>query len=196
VAEAPLADLQGIFGAWAISIQRGVRGEGSGQLGRERPAFAEHDPEGETVGSISNERTFRADASDPALIESVLCGLCERVCWRARKRRIRARTVTLKLRYADFHTLTRARTLAVPTSSEFELYPILREMLAAARTRTLPVRLLGVQLSHLGVFEQLSLFDKHEKAGAVVDRIREKYGFATVGLATQLGGERRSVNRR
>ena len=196
VAEAPLADLRGIFGAWATSIQRGVRGEGSGQLGRERPAFAEHDPEGETVGSISNERTFREDASDPALIESVLCGLCERVCWRARKRRIRARTVTLKLRYADFHTLTRARTLAVPTSSEFELYPILREMLAAARTRTLPVRLLGVQLSHLGVFEQLSLFDQHEKAGAVLDRIREKYGFGTVGLATQLGGARGSGNRR
>ena len=195
VAEASLADLRGIFGAWAASIQRGVRGEGSGQLGRERPAFSEHDPEGETVGSISNERTFREDASDPALIESVLCGLCERVCWRARKRRIRARTVTLKLRYADFHTLTRARTLAVPTSSEFELYPILREMLAAARTRTLPVRLLGVQLSHLGVFEQLALFDQHEKAGAVVDRIREKYGFGTVGLATQMGGGRRPAAR-
>ena len=192
VAEAPLAELQAIFGAWATSIQRGVRGEGSGQLGRERPAFAEHDPEGETAGSISNERTFREDASDPALIESVLCGLCERVCWRARKRRIRARTVTLKLRYADFHTLTRARTLAAPTSSEFELYPILREMLAAARTRPLPVRLLGVQLSHLGVFEQLSLFDQHDRAGAVVDRIREKYGFGTVMLATQMGGERRS----
>ena len=61
-------------------------------------------------------------------IESVLCGLCERVCWRARKRRIKARTVTLKLRYADFHTLTRSRTLA-PTSSELELYPIVKEML-------------------------------------------------------------------
>ena len=132
-----------------------MQGQGSGALGRERPAFSEHDPEGETVGSISNERTFREDVSDPATIESVLCGLCERVCWRARKRRIKARTVTLKLRYADFHTLTRSRTLA-PTSSELELYPILKEMLAAARTRPLPVRLLGVQLSNLGVFEQLS----------------------------------------
>jgi len=53
-----------------------------------------------------------------------------------------------------------------------------------------------VQLSHLGVFEQLSLFDQHEKAGAVLDRIREKYGFGTVGLATQLGGARGSGNRR
>ena len=95
--------------------------------------------------------------------------------------------MTLKLRYADFHTLTRSRTLA-PTSSELELYPVLKEMLAAARTRPLPVRLLGVQLSNLGVFEQLSLFDHHERAGAVVDQIRERYGFSMVTLATQLGG--------
>jgi DNA polymerase IV len=200
VADAPIAELRQIFGAWAPSIQRGVQGQGSGALGRERPAFSEHDPEGETVGSISNERTFREDVSDPGTIESVLCGLCERVCWRARKRRIKARTVTLKLRYADFHTLTRSRTLA-PTSSELELYPILKEMLAAARTRPLRVRLLGVQLSNLGVYEQLSLFDHHEKAGAVVDQIRERYGFSMVALATQLGGAgktlvgRRSVGR-
>jgi DNA polymerase IV len=102
--------------------------------------------------------------------------------------------VTLKLRYADFHTLTRSRTLA-PTSSELELYPILREMLVAARTRPLPVRLLGVQLSNLGVFEQLSLFDQHERTGAVVDRIREKYGFSMVGLATQLGGSGKTLGR-
>ncbi len=187
VADAPLAELRQIFGAWAAGIQRGVQGRGSGDLGRERPAFSEHDPEGETVGSISNERTFREDASDPAVIHSVLCGLCERVCWRARKRHIKARTVTLKLRYADFHTLTRSRTLA-PTSSELELYPVLKEMLAAARTRPLPIRLLGVALSNLGAFEQLSLFDQHEKAAAVIDRIREKFGFSIVTLATQLGG--------
>ena len=74
-------------------------------------------------------------------------------------------------------------------------------MLAAARTRSLPVRLLGVQLSNLGVFEQLSLFDHHERVGAVVDDIRERYGFSMVTLATQLGGAgktlvgRRSVGR-
>ena len=168
------------------------RGSGSGELGRERPAFAEHDPEGETAGSISNERTFREDVSDPASIESVLCGLCERVCWRARKRGVKARTVTLKLRYADFHTLTRSRTLA-PTSSELELYPVLLEMLALARTRTLPVRLLGVQLSNLGVFQQLPLFDDHERIGAVVDELRERYGFSIVGLGTQLGGEGKTL---
>jgi DNA polymerase IV len=200
VAEAPLAEIRKIFGAWAPSILRGVQGKGSGDLGRERPAFSEHDPEGETVGSISNERTFREDVTDPASIESVLCGLCERVCWRARKRRIKARTVTLKLRYADFHTLTRSRTVS-PTSSELELYPVVKEMFTLARSRTLPIRLLGLQLSNLGVFEQLSLFAHHERIGNVVDDIRERYGFSMVTLGTQLGGEgktlvgRRSVGR-
>src|SRR5512144_1774604 len=181
VAEASIADLQKIFGAWAASISRGVQGLGSGDLGRERPAFAEHDPEGETVGSISNERTFREDVTDPASIEAVLCGLCERVCWRARKRHVKARTVTLKLRYADFHTLTRSHT-TMATNSELELYPIVKEMFAAART--LPIRLLGMQLSNLGMFEQLSLFDRNERVGAVVDSIRARFGFATVSLAT------------
>jgi DNA polymerase-4 len=187
IAGAPEAELRKIFGAWAPAILRGVQGQGSGDLGRERPAFSEHDPEGETIGSISNERTFAEDVSDPASIESVLCGLCERVCWRARKRHIKARTVTLKLRYADFHTLTRSRTVA-PTSSELELYPVVREMFVQGRTRRLPVRLLGLQLSNLGVFEQLSLFDQHERVGTVIDSIRERYGFSIVTMATQLGG--------
>ena len=183
VAEASVADLQKVFGAWAASISRGVQGLGSGHLGRERPAFAEHDPAGETVGSISNERTFREDVTDPASIEAVLCGLCERVCWRARKRGVKARTVTLKLRYADFHTLTRSQT-STATSSELELFPIVKEMFAAARTRALPIRLLGLQLSGLGTFEQLPLFDRNERVGAVIDSIRARYGFAKVSLAT------------
>ncbi len=190
VAAAPVAALQEIFGAWAASISRGAQGLGSGELGRERPAFAEHDPEGEAVGSISNERTFREDVTDPASIEAVLCGLCERVCWRARKRGVKARTVTLKLRYADFHTLTRSQTTQA-TSSELELYPIVKEMLAAARTRPLPIRLLGVQLSGLGVSEQLPLFDRNDRVGEVVDRLRARFGFGTVSLATGRGARGR-----
>jgi DNA polymerase-4 len=191
VAEASVAELQEIFGAWAASISRGVQGLGSGDLGRDRPAFTEHDPEGEVAGSISNERTFREDVTDPASIEAVLCGLCERVCWRARKRHVKARTVTLKLRYSDFHTLTRSQT-TMATSSELELYPVVKEMLVAARTRPLPIRLLGVQLSNLGVFEQLPLFDRTERVGAVIDSLRARFGFATISLATARAGPRGS----
>jgi len=94
--------------------------------------------------------------------------------------------VTLKLRYADFHTLTRSHT-TMATNSELELYPIVKEMFAAARTRSLPIRLLGVQLSNLGMFEQLSLFDRNERVGTVVDSIRARFGFGTVSLATGRG---------
>src|SRR5205085_11769272 len=120
VAAAPLAALRKVVGAWAEPIQRGCRGQGGHELGRERPAFQEYDPSGGTLGTISNERTFREDVRDPASIEAMLCALCERVCWRARKRGVKARTVTLKLRYADFQTLQRSRTITA-TCSELEL---------------------------------------------------------------------------
>jgi DNA polymerase-4 len=122
--------------------------------------------------------------SDPHTIESMLSSLCERVCWRARKRRIFARTVTLKLRYADFTTLSRARTLS-PTSSELELFPVVKELFAQARTRRTPIRLLGLALSNLGVFEQLPLFSGGtEKVSDVVDAIRSRWGYDTVSWAT------------
>ena len=98
--------------------------------------------------------------------------------------------MTLKLRYADFHTLTRSQTTTA-TSSELELYPIVKAMFLAARTRPLPIRLLGLQLSHLGVQEQLPLFDRNGRVGEVVDRIRARFGFEKVSLATAHGRPRR-----
>ncbi len=79
----------------------------------QQPADASRDAtieRGNTAGSISNERTFRADVDDWRRVEAQLLGLSERVCWRARARQVRARTVTLKLRYANFETLARGRT--------------------------------------------------------------------------------------
>jgi len=185
LARVPLRSLEKVFGAWAPRIKRGARGEAEHDLGRDRPAFREHDPDGLQVGSISNERTFREDVGDPRQIDAMLCGLCERVCWRARKRGIKARTVTLKLRYADFHTLTRARTIT-PTSSELELYPTVREIYEAARTRRLRIRLLGLALSRLGFYDdQLRLFDdgSGERLHRAVDAVREKFGYDAVRLA-------------
>jgi DNA polymerase-4 len=188
IAEAPDETLRRIFGAWASGIQRASRGEGMHELGRERPAFLEHDPAGGSIGTISNERTFREDVRDAGSIESLLCSLCERVCWRARKRGVKARTVTLKLRYADFETLQRSRTLT-PTCSELELYPVLVELFARARTRRTAVRLLGVRLSNLCPFEpQLSLFDRCEPLHRATDAIRERYGYDALRVARGRSG--------
>ena len=185
VAAAPLGALRGVFGAWAENVRDGALGRGSADLSRDRPAFKEHDVEGDAAGSLSNERTFRRDVSDPAIIESRLASLCERVCWRARQRGVEARTVTLKLRYADFETISRSKTIE-PTSSEFELLPVVREIFARARTRRrAPIRLLGIALSNLGRFDgQLALFHDDRRRNEAVDAIRVKFGYDSIGVAS------------
>jgi DNA polymerase-4 len=188
---APLPLLRRIFGAWAEPIQQSCRGQGAHELGRERPAFQEYDPAGSAIGTISNERTFREDVNNPACIEAMLCALCERVCFRARKRGVKARTVTLKLRYADFQTLQRSRTIT-PTCSELELYPVVSELFTRARTRRTAIRLLGIRLSNLRPYdEQLSLLDAHEPLHRTVDGVRKRYGYDALRVA--LGEARRSA---
>ena len=190
VAQASSERLRTVFGAWASIVKNHALGVGNADLGRERPHFREHDPEGEVVGSISNERTFMEDARDPYCIEGRLCALTDRVCWRARKRGIKARTVTLKLRYADFDTLTRARTIG-PTHSELEVYPVVLDLYRKARARRTAIRLLGIKLSNLGFYDdQLELFGRHQDLHGAVDRIRERFGFEAVRRAATLPDER------
>ena len=64
-------------------MRRVVSGQADNELGRDPPAFREHDPEGLTVGSISNESTFSHDVGDMQAVADRLRSLCERVCWRA-----------------------------------------------------------------------------------------------------------------
>jgi DNA polymerase IV len=183
VVRAPLPALRRIFGVWAEPLQRACSGQGQHELGRERPAFLEYDPSGGSIGTISNERTFREDVRDPASIESMLCSLSERVCWRARKRGVKARTVTLKLRYADFQTLQRSRTIT-PTSSELELYPVVSGLFRRARQRRTAIRLLGICLSNLcSCDEQLCLFDGSERLHHTMDVIRKRYGYDALRIA-------------
>jgi DNA polymerase IV len=176
------AVLRPIFGAYTADMVRTARGFGTDELGRERPAFREHDPRGGRVGSISNERTFVETSS--AASDAVLSGLCERVCFRARKRGVRAGRVTLKLRYSDFYTITRSRTMA-STSADVEVHGVVLDLYRRARTRALPVRLLGVALSKLTLHDgQLALFDGSTQRAVAVDRVREKFGYDAVHLAT------------
>jgi len=187
LATADMGTLRGVLGAWADGIRAGARGDAPADLSDDRPAFREHDPEGGVVGSISNERTFREDVGDADSITSMVCSLCERVCWRARRRGVGARTVTLKLRYADFQTLTRSRTIA-PTCSEQDVYPVVMDLYRRARTRPLRLRLVGVALSNLGLHAtQGRLFGDDTRLRGVVDTIRDRYGFDSVRLATASG---------
>ena len=94
--------------------------------------------------------------------------------------------MTLKLRYADFETLTRSRTLAQPTDEEQRVYATVRRLLKGAWTRRLPVRLVGVALSHLsGASPQLALFggeSRPRSIGEAIDAVRARFGYDAVRL--------------
>jgi DNA polymerase-4 len=188
--DAPEALLRPIFGSYTAGIRASARGEGIDELGRERPAFREHDPEGVVDGTISNERTFVE--RDDETTSAVLSGLCERVCSRARSRGVLAGQVTLKLRYTDFQTLSRGRTIT-PTSDDFELHRTVHALYRELRTRALSIRLLGVAISKLRLDSiQLPLFDGGARRTKAVDRVRDKYGYDAVHLATTIARRRRS----
>lgn len=177
------------------AVEREALGQGRGTLGRERPAFQEHDPEGLKVGSISNERTFFAALEDEQRVLDQILALAERVCWRARKRHMRARTVTLKLRYTDFETITRSLT-GPPTNEEAVLLERLRTIYRKNRTRAVPIRLVGVALSNLvTTSDQLTLpFDRRRRIGDALDGVRLKYGYDAVRLGASKPRRRREAD--
>jgi DNA polymerase-4 len=184
----PPGPLRTRFGAIADGVRRGLDASRPTAARRDRPAFLEQDAKHETMGSISNERTFSADVGDRGKVESQLLALCERVCWRARRRETRARTVTLKMRYSDFETLTRAQTLDRPTNEEKLVYAAVRRLLDEAWTRKRALRLVGVALSNLsGTSRQLDLFadgSRSRPVGPAIDAVRERFGYDAIRLGT------------
>lgn len=183
----PPGELRSRFGGVAQRVRGGLEPTTPTRLGRDRPAFLEHDREGGSVGSISNERTFHADVGDLDRVLVQLRALAERVCWRARKRGVRARTVTLKLRFSDFHTITRSLT-GDPTNAEGVVQRTVRELYQRAQVRRLPVRLVGVQLSNLVAdAPQLSLPlgpDERPVVGAALDAVRDRFGYDAIRLGS------------
>jgi len=180
----PPGKLRHRFGRLSMSVRGRIFAEQRQRLGCDRPAFREHDPQGLTVGSISNERTFSADVHDTAKIEAQLRALAERVCWRARSRDILGRTVHLRLRYSDFHTITRSRS-GVPTNTDRDVFRIALDMMRTARTRDLPIRLLGVGLSNLQKPKkqvEMSFALPTPTPGHAIDDIRQKFGYDAIRL--------------
>ncbi len=172
------------FEGLVSSVHHGLDPARAHALGRDRPAFREHDPAGVTVGSISNERTFLHDVSDPSTVLGQLRALSQRVAWRARQRGVLARTVTLKLRYADFETLSRSRTVT-PTHCENAIHRVVLELFHALPGER-RVRLVGVALSGLQApTQQLGLpFTEPARpsAGAAIDAVRERFGYDAIRL--------------
>ena len=90
----------------------------------ERPVVADQE-----VKSIGHEQTFPVDLHDHAALDHQLVGLADGVASRLRAAQVTARTVQLKLRFADFTTITRSRTLAEPTDLAADIGAVARDLL-------------------------------------------------------------------
>jgi len=117
--------------------------------------------------------------------------LCEGVARRLRRRGLFARTVRLKLRWEDFTTLTRQRTLEQPTNLEQVLYQEGRKLLRRAWGRGRKIRLIGIGVSNLTTAGyQVGLFDQHSERLArlakAVDDIRDRFGEEAIQRASLL----------
>jgi DNA polymerase-4 len=145
----------------------------------------EVEPPGEAK-SISRETTFFEDTLDRAFLLAILRYLCERVGAELRQEGKHARTITLKLRYADFETITRRISSKEATDADEVIFAGAVGLLeqALARKRKL-VRLVGVGVSNLiGYGKQLNLLDSRPQRlshlDKAIDRIRNKYGFTSI----------------
>jgi len=139
--------------------------------------------------SIGSETTLDKPVKDRDNMEEVLWELVEDVGRRLRREKFYARCMTLKLRYTDFHTITRSHTLAAPTCFDREIFQVVRELLEKNAARGRAVRLLGVSASALqtsGWQEPLFTGQKRkswEKLYRGIDHLREKYGDEAIGAA-------------
>ena len=113
--------------------------------------------------SISHETTFGDDITDPETLRAVLLELTEQVATRLRRKDLAGKTVHLKLRYDNFHTITRAHSLTTPTHTTRELWQTVNQLFEHERRQGLPpIRLIGMGVSGFGQesqSDQLSLFD-------------------------------------
>ncbi len=169
LAKTNVAQLAKHCGQMAYTIHSLARGQD------DRPVVANLEPK-----SIGNEVTFPIDIMMVSQIETELLALAEKVGWRLRQHGYSGRTITVKLRFASFKTITRSKTLLAFTNFDEVLYET-----ALYICRQIPiqegVRLLGITVSHLqSGCGQLSLFDQQDdKRTAVyetIDKLRNKFG--------------------
>ena len=140
--------------------------------------------------SIGNETTLDKPLKEMEKMAEVLWGLVEEVGARLRQEGSYARCITVKIRYANFKTITRSRTLSTPTRFDREIFAVARELLKKNLTPGGSVRLLGVSASSLlSSGWQESMFEVRqrlswEKLYQGIDRLRRKYGEEAIGVAT------------
>jgi DNA polymerase-4 len=181
--------LEECFGKWGVALAGKAQGLDAGgwydeEIGAEL-----------TPKSISHEHTFGNDTADRDRLESMLVRLSQMVARRLRESGFHARTIRLKLRYADFSTITRAHALIPPTQLDQDILVAVLKLFRRCWRSGTTVRLLGVQASCLERAQrQIELLQSEvdrrwERALAAADRLRDKYGEAAISLASAVKSE-------
>lgn len=134
--------------------------------------------------SISHETTFDQDKVSKKELEDIIFELTAKVCQKVRNKNWQASTIGLKLRYSDFVTLTREKTIKA-TDDDKEVYETVVQLFRKCYTRRVGIRLIGVRLTKFSEFaEQEVLFDDEKvirkKMFRAVQKIRDKYGFEII----------------
>ncbi len=175
ITKLPSDYLSAAFGKYGIDLWRKAHGEGTEYLTIQR-----------TRKSISRENTFGNDITNEEEIKNNLFYLTGKVCQSLRNKGWEASTIDIKLRYIDFQTITRAKTIK-PTDDDKIIFETAWSLMKRARTRRVGVRLIGVGVTNFSPFnEQEYLFEDYEvkrkKMLRAVTRVRDKYGYESVLL--------------
>jgi DNA polymerase-4 len=152
-------------------------------------------PERETK-SVSTETTFESDIARREELEPILWRLAEKTAARLRKADLAGRTVTLKLKTAEFKLLTRSRQLAEPTQLAKRLYDTARDLLSAEPPGR-PYRLIGIGASDLTPGQDadhgdLAAPDTPRLAARerAVEKLRDRFGAGAVVMGVGLGRDK------
>jgi DNA polymerase-4 len=180
VANQPIERLRALVGAWGDAVCELSRGID------ERPVTSSRE-----VKSISAETTFAHDLHDEAEMRRVLADLSRDVSRRLQSEQVRARTIAVKVRFADFHTLTRQTTLPDPADQAAIIRRTAHQLLAQVDRAGRGVRLLGVRATGLERGGgQLSLFDPAvQRRGQLAETlryVRDRFGEDAVKWARDL----------
>ncbi len=183
--EARLTARFGVMGSWLKQAANGI----------------DHSPveiDREVSKSIGHTTTLPADIQARDDIRRVMLNLSDQVCRRLRRQKLIAQTIQITIRTPDMKTITRSKSLAVPTETADEVY---REACALYDRHwgdRAPVRLLGVSLQNLQPKEeaalQMDLFDYSrqpvkEQLNEVMDKLRDKFGESAILTAGMLGND-------
>ena len=133
--------------------------------------------------SIGAEETFARDLDDNEELRAELLRVTERVARRLRDQQLVTRTIAIKVRFSDFTTITRSKTIDLPTSSTQEIYDQVKRLFDALHLVRVRVRLVGVRLENLesdhGVVEQMTLGAREKgwrQVDKALDRARRRFG--------------------